>query len=60
MKEIRCNQTLTELPTHFPKKLNQALCKICYTENMTTLHKVTTVDTTNFQPEEIIHIDFDF
>ena len=44
------HQTLTGLKTHCPKELNQALCKIFYTANMTNLPKVTTVDKNSLQP----------
>ena len=58
MKEIICHQTTTRLPKHSPKKINQATCIICYIENMKTSPKGTAVDTTNLQPEELIHTDF--
>ena len=54
------HKTLTSLPKHFPKKLNQAPWKIFYTEKMTTFHKGKTFDTTNLQPVEIIFMDFAF
>ena len=60
MKAMLCYQTLTGLPKHYPKKLNQAPCTICYTGNMTNFSKGTTVDTTNLWPGEIIHIYFSF
>ena len=58
MKSMCRHQTLTDLPKHFPNKLNQSLCIICYTANMTTFPKVTTVDKNNLQPGELIHVDF--
>ena len=59
MKEMCHHQTLTRLPKHCPNKLNQAPCKICYTLNMKTFSKGTTVDTNNLQPGELINIYFD-
>ena len=50
IKLMRHNHTLTGLPKHFPKNINQAPCATCYTENMTTLPKVKTVFRTNLQP----------
>ena len=58
MKEICRTPNLTGLPKQFTKNLNQAPCKICYTEMMTTLSIGTTVDTNNLQPGELIHMDF--
>ena len=60
MKEICCHPTLTGLPKHCPKKLNQEPCTICYTAKMTTFPKVTTVDTNDLQLGELIHMDFVF
>ena len=51
-------QTLTGLPKHCPKKLNQAPYIICYTQNMTTYPKGKSVETTNLQPGELIHMEF--
>ena len=56
MKAMCCHQTLTGLPKHFPNKINQAPCTICYTEKMTTFPKGKTVDTTNLQSVELIHV----
>ena len=51
-------KTLTCLPKHFPNKLNQGPCIICYTENMTDLTKgkKQLIQITG----EIIHMDFAF
>ena len=54
------HQTLNEITKQLPKKLNQALCTICFTKNMTTSPKEKKVDTNNFQPVEIIRMYFDF
>ena len=50
MKEMCHHQTLTGLPKYFPNKLNRVPCTMCYTENMTTSPKGTTVDITNLEP----------
>ena len=50
------HKTITVIPKHLPKKLSQSPCTICYTENITTLPKVTNVETTNLQPVELIHM----
>ena len=47
MKEICCHKTLTGLPKHLPKKINQSPRKIYYKTKMTILPKGTTVETTN-------------
>ena len=60
MKQMCRLQTLTGLPKHCPNKLNQKPCTICYTAKMTYLPKVTTVDTNNLQPGELIHMNFAF
>ena len=57
MKAMCRHQNLTGLPKHFSKKLNQAPCTVCYTENITDLLKGTTVGTNNLQPGELIHIE---
>ena len=56
-KEMFLHQTLTDIPKQFTKKLNQTPYTICYTVNMTTFPEVTTVDTTNLQLGELIHMD---
>ena len=53
-------KTLTGLRKHFPKKINQESCKIWYTKKMTTFPECNTVDTTNLQPGEPIHMQFAF
>ena len=58
MKSMFHHQTLTCLPKHFHKKLNQAPCTIWYTQNITTFPRVTTVYKTNLRPGELIHMDF--
>ena len=60
MKELCHHQTLAGLPKHFPKKLNQSQCKIFYTANMKTFPKGKTVDTTNLQQVELVHVDLYF
>ena len=60
MKAIFCHQKQDGLPKHCPKKINKALCTIFYTEKMTTIPNITTVDTRNFQLLELIQMEFDF
>ena len=60
MRAMYHHQTFTGLPKHFPNKLNQAPCTICYTEKVTTFPKLTTVDTTNLQSGYFIHLYFTF
>ena len=50
VKSMCHHQTLTGLPKHFPKKLNQSPLTIFYTSKMKNFPKGTTVDTTNLQP----------
>ena len=54
------HQNLTVLPKHWPKKLNQAPCTICYIEKMKSFPICKNVDTTNLQPGELIHMEFSF
>ena len=54
------NKNPTGIQKQFPNNINKVLCTICNTEKMTTLPKGKTVDTTNLQPVEIIHMDLDF
>ena len=57
--KVMCHhQTLTGLPKHFPKKINIPPCTICYTANMISFPKITTLDRTKIQPEELLHMDF--
>ena len=56
MKAMLCHHTLNGLPKQSPKKINKAPFTMCYTSNMTTFPKVISVDTTNLQPGELIHI----
>ena len=58
MKAMCRHQTIDGLIKHCPNKLNKSPCKICYTAKMTTFHKGTTVDTSNLQPGENIHMKF--
>ena len=60
IKEMCHHQTITVLPKHCPNKLNQSPYTIVFASNMTTLPKGTTIYTTNLQPGELIHMDFDF
>ena len=48
------------LPKHCPKKVHKAPCTIYYTAKTTTINKVTTVDTSNLQPGELVHMVFAF
>ena len=50
MKAMFRHQTLDVLPKHFPNKIHKSLCIISYIEKMTTINKVTTVDTSNLRP----------
>ena len=59
--EINVTSSKPKCPTKkCPNKSNQAPCRICYTEKNTTLPKVTTVDTSNLLPGELIQIEFSF
>ena len=60
MKSMCHHQTRTGIPKHFPKKSNQAPCTIFYIEKIKTFPIVTTFDTNNLQPGELIHVDFFF
>ena len=60
MKVIFRHQTLDGLPKHFPKKISKAPCTICYKAKITTINKITTVDTIKLQPGELVHMDFSF
>ena len=60
MKSMCRHKTITGLPKYCPNNLNQLICTICYTQNMTTFPKETTVHTTNLQPGELIHMYFSF
>ena len=60
MKSMWHNQNLIVLPKHCPDKLNNSPWTIWYTSKMKNSPKGTTVDTTNLQPGELIHMDFDF
>ena len=60
MKVMCRHKTLYGLPKQCPKKIHKAPCKICYTATITTINKVTAVNTSNFQPGELIHTDFAF
>ena len=50
MKAMCHHQNFTGLQKHYPKKLNQEPCTICYTEKMEILPKGKKFDTTNLQP----------
>ena len=60
MKSMCHHQTLDGLPKHCTNKINKAPCIICYTAKITTFSKGTTVDNINFQPEEIVYMNFVF
>ena len=59
MKEMCRHQTLDGLPKHCLKKIH-ASCTILYKEKTTTINKGTTVDTSNLQTGELVHMDFEF
>ena len=58
MKSMCRYQTIDGLPEHCPNNKQKAACVICYSAKMTTITKGTTVDTSNFHPGELIHMDF--
>ena len=60
VKVICCHKTIDDLPKHCPKKIHTATFKICYTAKMTTINKVTTVDTSKLQPVELVNMDVFF
>ena len=60
MKEICSHQTLEGPPKRCLKKINKSSCKIWYTAKMTTTNKGKTVDISNLQTRELIHMDFAF
>ena len=60
IKAMCHHQTLTSLPKHWPKKINEAPYTVCYTAKITTLPKGTTVDTNSLWPGELIHVEFTF
>ena len=57
MKEMCRHQTVDDIPKHCPNKIHKLPCKICYTAKMTTINKVTLVDTSKIQTGELVHID---
>ena len=54
------HKTLDGLAKHGTDKINKASCTICYTSKIKTPPKGTTVDTSNVQPGELIHMYFEF
>ena len=60
VKSTLRHQTLDDIPKYFPNKIHKSPCKIYYTAKMTTIDKGTTVDTSNLQPGETIHMYFSF
>ena len=60
MKAMCRHQTLDGLPKYFPNKIHKAPFTICCTAKMTTINKGATVDTSNLQPGELIHMKFAF
>ena len=59
MKSMYRHQIITVLPKHCPKKTNKPPQKICYKSNMMTFPKGTIFETTNRQPGELIHTEFE-
>ena len=55
LKAMWRHRTLTSILKQFPKKINRAPCRICYTKK-TTFPKGTTIDTTNLQLEGKFHM----
>ena len=60
LKAMCHHQTLYGLPNHCLNKIKRAQCKICYTEKMTTLSELTTVDRGKFKLGELIYMEFGF
>ena len=58
MKAMCLHQTLDGLPEKCPKKIHKSPFKICYVSKITTINKDTSVDTSNLQPGELVHMDF--
>ena len=60
MKAMCHHQTLYGFPNNCPKKMHKAPCTIYYTSKITTINKGKTVNTSNLQPGELIHMEFAF
>ena len=60
LKEMCRHQTIYGLPKNCPKQIHKTPRTICYTAKLTTINKFTTVDTSNLQPGELVHVDFEF
>ena len=60
MKEMCHNKTLDGLQKNCTNKIHTSTCTIYYTAKTTTIIKGTTVDTSNLQPGELIHMEFVF
>ena len=60
MKSMCRHQTLYGLPKHFPKKIHKSPCTICYTSKIRTSNKGTTVENSNLQPGDIVHMNSPF
>ena len=60
MKEMCHNKTLDGLQKNCTNKIHTSTCTISYTAKTTTIINGTTVDTSNLQPGELVHIDFSF
>ena len=58
MKEMYHHLTLTGLPNHFPKNINELPCTVFFTAKMTISPKDKTVETTNLRPGELLHMEF--
>ena len=60
MKAMCRHQNLYGLPKYCPNKIQKLPCTICYTEKMKTINKITTVNTSNRQPVELVNMEFAF
>ena len=60
MEAMFCHKTLTGLPKHCPKTINEAPCTVCSTSNMNIFSIGRIVDTTSLIPGELLHTYFFF
>ena len=54
------DKTFTAITKHCPKKTNKSPCTVFFKAKMKFLPRVTTVDTTNLQQGELIHMESSF
>ena len=60
MKAMCRHQNIYRLPKHCPNKIHKSPCTICYISNISTINKVTTVNTSNLHPGDLINMEFAF